>query len=194
MATIPSEIKKQAEGTLGLLWKKIDPKDLKPGDHIYSHKRYGIYVGDELVIHFTRTETKNSILWQPKAEKSAHRPPCPKCGYDERIRLGVVKTCLDCFRRGKEKLHSIRYFAYGVPQEVLLLKKSGTCTTLVSGRTADEVVREADKLFRKQGFDEYDLRRNNCEHFATFCRTGKKQCMQMRFYNDLEERVKRRIS
>ncbi|PKI32131.1 hypothetical protein CRG98_047449 [Punica granatum] len=94
MAAILSEIKKEAEGTLRLLWKKIDPKDLKPGDHIYSHKRYGfyshhgIYVGDGFVIHFTRTETKNSVLRLPKAEKSVHPPPCPKCRYDERIDLG----------------------------------------------------------------------------------------------------------
>ncbi|XP_031397850.1 uncharacterized protein LOC116208503 [Punica granatum] len=197
---ILSEIKKEAEGTLRLLWKKIDPKDLKPGDHIYSHKRYGfyshhgIYVGDGFVIHFTRTETKNSVLRLPKAEKSVHPPPCPKCRYDERIDLGVVRTCVDCFRRGKEKLHSIRYFVYGAPRVGLLLKKSGTCTTLESSRTADDVVWEAYELFWKQGFGEYNLRSNNCEHFATFCRTGKRECTQMSFYNDLEEWFKSLIS
>lgn len=43
MAKILSSIKKEAKGTLELLWKKVDPEDLKPGDHIYSHKRYGSY-------------------------------------------------------------------------------------------------------------------------------------------------------
>ncbi|PKI32130.1 hypothetical protein CRG98_047448 [Punica granatum] len=106
----------------------------------------------------------------------------------------VVRTCVDCFRRGKEKLHSIRYFVYGAPRVGLLLKKSGTCTTLESSRTADDVVWEAYELFWKQGFGEYNLRSNNCEHFATFCRTGKRECTQMSFYNDLEEWFKSLIS
>ncbi|OWM67289.1 hypothetical protein CDL15_Pgr000741 [Punica granatum] len=194
MAAILSKIKTEAEGTLRLLWKKIDPNDLKPGDHIYSHRRYGIYVGDGFVIHFIQTETKNNVLRLPKAEKFAHRPPCPKCLYDEYKDLGVVRTCLDCFCCHEEKLHSIRYFVYGAPRVGLLLKKSGTCTTLVSSRTANEVVEEAYELLRSQGFGEYNLCQNNCEHFATFCQTGKKLCTQMSFYHDLEEWVKRRIS
>lgn len=43
MAKILGRIKNEAEGTLELLWKEIDPKDLERGDHIYCHRRYGTY-------------------------------------------------------------------------------------------------------------------------------------------------------
>lgn len=146
-------IKKEVGDGMKLLWKKIDPSHLRPGDHIYSHKNggayshHGIYIGDNYVIHFNRTEanTGSSILSVSKAETFGI-PPCPVCGYEENTHRGVTRTCLDCFRRGKEKLHSIRYFVYGAPEVVHLLKKPGTCTRLQSTKTSQEVVKKAKEL------------------------------------------------
>jgi len=36
-----NKIKKDIEDGMKLIWKKVGPKDLKPGDHIYAYKRYG---------------------------------------------------------------------------------------------------------------------------------------------------------
>ncbi|KAI6692684.1 hypothetical protein NL676_020394 [Syzygium grande] len=38
-----NKIKKEIEDGMKLIWKKVDPKDLQPGDHIYAYKRYGSY-------------------------------------------------------------------------------------------------------------------------------------------------------
>jgi len=31
------------DGIINLIWKKVNPQDLKPGDHIYAYKQYGFY-------------------------------------------------------------------------------------------------------------------------------------------------------
>jgi len=38
-----NKIKKEFEDGMKLIWKKVDPKDLKPGDHIYAYRLYGSY-------------------------------------------------------------------------------------------------------------------------------------------------------
>lgn len=142
----------------------------------------GIYVGDGSVIHFTRTESKEAILPLSRVE-SETEPPCPVCGYQENTGCGVIKTCLDCFRRGRKKLHSIHYFMYDAPQLGLLLKNSGTCSTLPCTRSPQQVVEAAYELLRSNGFGKYDLTGNNCEHFATYCQTGVRASVQTAFYD-----------
>ncbi|PKI44828.1 hypothetical protein CRG98_034776 [Punica granatum] len=44
----------------------------------------------------------------------------------------------------------------------------------------------AYQLPQRKCFGEYNLRPNDYEHFAIFCRTGQKQQEQMSFFNDLE--------
>ncbi|XP_030534677.1 protein LEAD-SENSITIVE 1-like [Rhodamnia argentea] len=185
-----NKIRTEVEDGMKLIWKKVDPKDLKPGDHIYAYKRYGsyshhgIYVGDGYVIHFTRTEIKEAILPFSRVEPETV-PPCPECGYQENTGRGVIKTCLNCFRRGHKKLHSIHYFMYGVPQVGLLLKKSGTCSTLSCTRSPGQVVEVAYELLKSNGFGKYDLTSKNCEHFATYCKTGVPASVQTAFYERL---------
>ncbi|KAI6692687.1 hypothetical protein NL676_020397 [Syzygium grande] len=183
-----NKIKKEIEDGMKLIWKKVDPKDLKPGDHIYAYKRYGsyshhgIYVGGGYVIHFTRTESKEAILSLSTVEPETV-PACPECGYQENAGRGVIKTCLNCFRRGRETLHSIHYFMYGAPRLGLLLKNSGTCSTLSCSRSPEQVVEAAYELLRSNGFGKYDLTGNNCEHFATYCQTGVRASVQTGFYD-----------
>lgn len=183
-----NKIKKEFEDGKKLIWKKIDPTDLKPGDHIYAYKRYGsyshhgIYVEDGYVIHFTRTESKEAILPYSRVEAETV-PACPKCRYQENTGRGVIRTCLDCFRRGHKKLHSIHYFMYGAPQLGFLLKNSGTCSTLSCTKSLQEVVEAAYELLKSNDFGKYDLTGNNCEHFATYCHTGVRASVQTAFYD-----------
>ncbi|KAL3728033.1 hypothetical protein ACJRO7_032735 [Eucalyptus globulus] len=183
-----NKIKKEFEDGMKLIWKKVDPKDLKPGDHIYAYRLYGsyshhgIYAEDGYVIHFTRTEGKEAILPRSRVEPETV-PACPECGYQKNTGGGVIKTCLDCFRRARKTLHSIHYFMYGAPQLGFLLKNSGTCNTLSCTRSPQEVVKAANELLKSDDFGEYDLTGNNCEHFATYCKTGVRASVQTAFYD-----------
>ncbi|KAF7848698.1 hypothetical protein BT93_L1725 [Corymbia citriodora subsp. variegata] len=180
-------MKKEIEEGMKLIWKKVEPKDLKPGDHIYAYKRYGsyshhgIYVGDSYVIHFNRTESKEAIFPNSRVEAETV-PACPECDYQENTGRGVIKMCLNCFRRGQKKLHSIHRFMYGALQLGFLLKNSGTCSTLSCTRSPEQVVEAANELLRN-GFGKYHLTGNNCEHFATYCQTGVRASVQTAFYD-----------
>ncbi|KAF7848700.1 hypothetical protein BT93_L1727 [Corymbia citriodora subsp. variegata] len=181
-----NKIMREIEDGMKLIWKKVDPKDLKPGDHIYAHKLYGyyshhgIYVGGGYVIHFTSTANKEAILpisiVQPETVSA-----CPECGYRENTGRGVIKTCLDCFRRQGKTLCSIRYFMCGAPRLGHLLKKPGTCSTISCTRSPEQVIEAAYELLRSNGFGKYHLISNNCEHFATYCQTGVRASEQTAF-------------
>ncbi|GAV89191.1 LRAT domain-containing protein, partial [Cephalotus follicularis] len=125
-----------------------------------------IYMGNKMVIHFTRGST---IL--PKgAEEFSELGPCEKCqgfnGGPGRILIPgkVVKCCLRCFG---DKMH---LYAYGVSwKEALAIP--GTCCPYKS-KSLEEAVKTANEKLNT-GFDFYTILYNNCEVFATFCRTGK---------------------
>ncbi|XP_020533453.1 uncharacterized protein LOC105630359 isoform X2 [Jatropha curcas] len=89
--------------------------------------------------------------------KSSKNPACQVCGYDTNIHYGVVKTCLDCFLSG-DSLQVKDYNGNSKPSY--------------------EVVQTAYRLLQ-DGFGEYELIMKNCEHFATFCKTGKTQSAQV---------------
>ncbi|KAL3728055.1 hypothetical protein ACJRO7_032756 [Eucalyptus globulus] len=124
----------------------VRQEDLKPGDHIYTYRRYGlythhgIYIGEGYVIHLTRT--------------------------------GVEETSLHRFQQEGGNLCSLRLYAYGRPQLGYWLTRWGTCTTLPQTKLPLEVVNKARELHEHDSFGKYDLINNNCEHFASFCRTG----------------------
>lgn len=161
---------------MGLPSKRIDRSLLEPGDHIYSYRNkhiyshHGIYVGDNKVIHFTRTQDdhqKNHDL----------TISCKECGLEEPNNKhgGVVKCCLDCFLKG----HRLFRFRYGVSSSQFVTNRSGTCSTGTCRHSPDEVVRRATELLHStEGFGEYDLLHNNCESFAVYCKTGKRLSLQ----------------
>ncbi|XP_030472220.1 protein LEAD-SENSITIVE 1-like [Syzygium oleosum] len=182
-----------------LMWKVVRPEDLKPGDHIYRYGLYGlyshhgIYIGDGYVIHYTQTESKTTIF--PSLSKTGHKqeilPPCPECEYQEKnIKRGVVKTCLDCFRRDGKKLRSLRCYEYGRPLLGFMLTRRGTCTMLLYTKLPHQVVDTARQLHGNNGFGNYSLINNNCEHFATFCRTGIRASEQTAFVSYCERKIK----
>ncbi|PON97039.1 Endopeptidase, NLPC/P60 domain containing protein [Trema orientale] len=146
------------------------------GDHVYSFRKahfyshHGIYVGENRVIHFRGTQ-------KPESSKSSDRTPtrCEVCQYSRKEDRGVVKCCLDCFRKG----HRLFRFEYGVSSSHFVLNRSGTCTTGSCRYSPEEVVRRATEMLNSvEGFGEYVLLRNNCETFAVYCKTNKPVSLQ----------------
>ncbi|KAL2333154.1 hypothetical protein Fmac_014367 [Flemingia macrophylla] len=167
---------------MGVFSNRIDRKQLKPGDHIYSWRQayiiahHGIYVGDGMVIHFTRGEDQNHgtrkmlnpfrIISSQPLHRATRDTPCPRCGYQTKTE-GVTCTCLDCFLYGGH----LYLFEYGVSPAFFLAKaRGGTCTTAPSDPT-EHVLHRALFLL-KNGFGGYNLFKNNCEDFAMYCKTG----------------------
>ncbi|KAL5835364.1 hypothetical protein ACOSQ4_014861 [Xanthoceras sorbifolium] len=153
----------------------VTRSELKPGDHIYTERagyvyfHHGIYVGEDMVIHFLPDPKKKGILSSSAASSSLQGSGrCPKCGHSPDRDGGIVKTCLDCFLDG----NSIRVFRYGVTHIPLRY-----CSRKNS-KPPDQVVECAIHLFEQNGFGEYRLVVNNCEHFASFCKTGISSCSQ----------------
>ncbi|XWS64723.1 hypothetical protein CRYUN_Cryun05aG0028200 [Craigia yunnanensis] len=164
------EMKEKFEKAKRLVTHKIDICELKPGDHIYAYRgfrsytHHGIYVGEDRVIHFIQTEIDSL---------SELKPPCAKCGYQHNVHLGVVRTCLDCFLSDNaHSSDSLRLYQYEESSFFKRLKISGTCSTSKCCLPPETVVHNANELHNKNGFGRYDLLENNCEHFATFCKTG----------------------
>ncbi|PNY01590.1 hypothetical protein L195_g024891 [Trifolium pratense] len=164
-----------------MLSNKIDRKQLKPGDHIYSWRQaylyahHGIYVGDGMVINFTtsvqqaagaRTPTILERFFTSSAPK--FNTPCPRCGYGDQTRTdGIIKSCLDCFLSGGE----LYLFQYGVSYAVFLAQaRGGTCTLASSDST--EVVLHRTFYLLENGFDDYNVFKNNCQDFTIYCKTG----------------------
>ena len=65
----------------------------------------------------------------------------------------VKKSRIEDFLNGRSGLYRINYYEQ-------------------SCYDSQRVVERADKIFRYGTWPEYDLVSNNCEHFATYCKTG----------------------
>ncbi|XP_024021363.1 lecithin retinol acyltransferase [Morus notabilis] len=160
---------------MGLFSNRIDRSLLKPGDHVYCYRNnhiyshHGIYVGDNKVIHLTRTQVDGQ-------NDNDHNPmiSCQVCKHEPK-RSGVVKCCLDCFLKG----HKLFRFKYGISSTQFVMNRSGTCSTGNCCYSRDDVVRRAtDMLHSSEGFGAYNLLNNNCEAFAVYCKTGKRLSLQ----------------
>ncbi|GAV90635.1 LRAT domain-containing protein [Cephalotus follicularis] len=170
---------------------EIDITKLSPGDHIFKYflgatgltipfTHHGIYVGNGMVIHFTPGPKIPPLppvgvtVPDDEPEFAEESGPCDKCegfyGGGGIILPGkVVKCCLRCFGR---KLHLYRY---GVSW-IEAFTHPGTCCPYKSKPLEAAVKTANEKL--KTGFGVYNRFKNNSEHFATFCRTGKKFSIQ----------------
>ncbi|XP_052198894.1 protein LEAD-SENSITIVE 1-like isoform X2 [Diospyros lotus] len=163
---------------MGLISNRVDKKNLKPGDHIYSwraayiYAHHGIYVGDDKVIHFTRrgqevgTGTVLDVLVTSSVPARA-QVPCSTCNPPEEGHHGVISSCLNCFLAG-----GVLYcFEYAVPPALFLAKaRGGTCTLAASD--PDDIVVHRAKHLLNNGFGCYNVFKNNCEDFAIYCKTG----------------------
>jgi len=136
-----------------------------------SHIEFaGIFVGKNMVVHFTPDRDLNSSNWISSDSSFYNsRLICssyPECGF-RKPNSGVVRSCLDCFLRNG----SLFRYEYGVSQLVFLAHlRGGTCTTAESDPPA-EVIHRASYLL-ESGFGNYHLLQNNCEDFALYCKTG----------------------
>ena len=135
------------------LFHSISPDCLKPGDHVYSYRalslyaHHGIYVGEGEceVIHFSGR----------RKEKSTTR----------------ISSCtLKEFCKGEE-LHLV---AYNVNYHTVKLKFRGTCHTEKSDRAAIVLNRARYYLKHPEEWPPYNLINNNCENFAFYCKTWKR--------------------
>ncbi|XP_040941464.1 protein LEAD-SENSITIVE 1 isoform X1 [Gossypium hirsutum] len=142
----------------------------------------GIYVGKAKVKN-PRTgkeeQIENAVIHFLGLDKNGkaktYRPQCPKC-FHESHELGVVLTCLDCFYDG----NTIYRYEYEVSLLSFTFKSSGSCSTFTSSEP-DVVIKRAYSFLHKNNFGEYSFFFNNCEHFATKCKTGTALCNQILF-------------
>ncbi|KAF3433978.1 hypothetical protein FNV43_RR25081 [Rhamnella rubrinervis] len=114
----------------------------------------GVYVGDGKVIHLTRA-TGPIILSSSNASSPSH-PPADR-----------VDCCsIEEFLSGDD----LYLYEYGVKSVIFLIKRGGTCTPTVSD--PPEAVLDRARVHLEKGFGDYNLFQNNCEDFATYCKTG----------------------
>ena len=134
----------------------IERYQLKPGDHIYAYRAYGLYQHHGIyigkpgrdVIHFSGTQSTG------KSKKTA------------RVRVSTLGE----FLAGYE----LRLVIYGEKRGKKLFKRDGTSHKMVS-RPASEVINTAEDLaLHPKKWKEYNLVINNCEKFAMYCKTGDK--------------------
>ncbi|KAL3728041.1 hypothetical protein ACJRO7_032743 [Eucalyptus globulus] len=147
-----------------LLGNVIRQEELTPGDHVYTYRRYGLYTHRGIYVG------EGSVI--------------------HFTRTGVNKTSIDSFRQEDKELHSLHLYAYGRPLLEYWLTRWGTCTALAGNASPEEVVNRARELYEGNGFGEYDLVNNNCEHFATFCRTSVRASAQTALVAVWEDKAK----
>jgi hypothetical protein len=138
----------------------------------------GIYVGDGMVIHFTRAVGHeigtgtflDSFLFSSSSPAAA--TTYQRCGHLAHGCEGGVMSCLDCFLHGGGSSGSLYLFHYAVSPAFFLAKaRGGTCTLAVSD-PGHVVVHHARYLLDKGEFGTYSLFKNNCEDFTIYCKTG----------------------
>ncbi|XP_038702505.1 uncharacterized protein LOC119999068 [Tripterygium wilfordii] len=162
---------------MGVFSNRVDRESLKAGDHIYSwrtayiYAHHGIYVGEDRVIHFTQRgqEVGNGTLVDRLlacSSSARFRVLCLNCTPPDEDH-GVVSSCLDCFLAGGVLCR----FEYAVTTAFFLAQaRGGTCTLAVAD--PDDVVVHRARYLLTKGFGDYNISKNNCEHFATYCKTG----------------------
>ncbi|KAL3728026.1 hypothetical protein ACJRO7_032728 [Eucalyptus globulus] len=148
-----------------LLWgTAVRQEELNPGDHIYTYRRFRLYSHHGIYIG------EGNVI--------------------HLTRTGVNKTSLDIFRREGEKLHSLHSYVYGRPLLEYWLTWRGTRTILLDTKSPKEVINKAWELHEGDNFGKYDLLNNNCEHFATFCKTGIRASAQIGLISAFKPKVK----
>ena len=137
---------------VGTISHAVSCDELKPGDHIYAYgfgfaySHHGIYLGedDNEVIHFSQTQVQS--------------------------RCSITSCTLEEFCKGSQ----LRLVAYNVSVAEMLVKRRGTCHTEKSDTTEKVLDRARYYLNHPNEWPQYDLISNNCEHFAFYCKTGKR--------------------
>lgn len=130
----------------------------------------GIYVGHGRVIHLSGPIRGTGKFRSSSSFVSTPRWPCSQKACQGIFCGGIVITCVDCFLDG----HSLYVIDYECSKVSSFLEKHD-----ISVKSPDEVVDLAyAEFYRKINSDGYHLLNRNCEHFATYCKTGESFSMQ----------------
>lgn len=129
---------------------------------VYEH--YGIYIGDGEVIHFTKSDGKNTIIKTSmkkfmESNKSSNRYFILDCEPEiKNINSSLIDKCIK---------KSVNGFGPSLPA---VFRKP------VEIYSPEETVNRAKQYIGEQG---YNLLVKNCEHFAIWCKTGLKYSYQI---------------
>lgn len=150
--------------------EKYDHRYLKVGDVIgapYTQKdllipyeHYGIYIGNDKVIHFASKK--------------------------EGVPKSVHKTSLASFaskQTGTFFLIDFDKYFEEIPINLMIPVLALIAITRRKNISAKETVRRAKSKLGETG---YSLPFNNCEHFAMWCKTGSAECNQLNIANELD--------
>jgi hypothetical protein len=149
----------------GKLDHKVKRCNLKIGDHIYVYRwgycytHHGIYVGPGFdhgeVIHFSSRSC---------------------CTMGGKSNATILSSSLDEFLLGEEsELRLVIYNASGLQY----FATRGETMNSRKSKTAREVIHTAKYYLKNPSkWEKYNLRENNCESFATFCKVGIKTTYQ----------------
>ncbi|XP_052812153.1 uncharacterized protein LOC128239771 isoform X2 [Mya arenaria] len=138
---------------------------LKEGDHIgwrrigYWHHAIYISVNEAgfEVIHFTKTKTICKKNVHKKEGNDLDKEKCDKNENDQSMNV-ISENIMNTNETNKE------LYCFNYPQ------------TILDKNPAKIVIERAKAALREP--QSYCLLRNNCEHFATYCKTGKGFCCQ----------------
>ncbi|XP_076936802.1 protein LEAD-SENSITIVE 1-like [Bidens hawaiensis] len=185
---------------MGYVSHRVDPNEIKPGDHIYTwrtaftYAHHGIYVGGNKVIHFTSDQENaksesgwnlssnlpipssclNSIDGGFSLHESGHNCDSGSClcSYACGFHQPDSGAILSCLNCfiGTGSLY---LYQYGVSKCMHFTRlRGGTCTIKPSDPPQDVIDRAVYLLGETMGFGDYNVVRNNCEDIALYCKTG----------------------
>ena len=184
---------------VGYVCHAIDEEDLKPGDHIYCHRigytHHGIYIGEPdcvEVIHFSgddKGSLEKKIGWQgnetrrrvialsrelEQLPEDSERAKEIKRELDEiherhNRPLCIKSTTLANFLYGA----SLCLVSYGTSKTKKIFTLVTSAVHIVKAMPPSETIKLAKYfLNHPEEWGNYHLKDNNCETFATFCKTG----------------------
>ncbi len=125
----------------------------------YEH--YGIYAGNDTVIHYSATKEDENIMIRKTNMK----------GF---LHDSTTLFILDCEYKWPHKSLPIKYRE--VPDYIKKIKVY----------SPEETVKRAES---RLGENQYSLLFNNCEHFAVWCKTGISKSYQLEEYLQLVPRI-----
>lgn len=172
---------------VGYIFHTVDKKDLKPGDHIYCHRlhvayrHHGIYIGEPgcEVIHFAgdgdgsfakRISQQNDAKMNQVTESANECDKSPEESSNLHNRQTYIRsTTMDNFLIGDR----LRLVSYGSSTWKKTFSFLVDASHTMKAMPPSETVKLAKHfLNHPEEWGNYHLRNNNCETFATFCKTG----------------------
>ena len=167
----------------GYFIHSIGRSDLRPGDHIYCHRKlynhHGIYIGERdcEVIHFSGPDNhgllnkKIGTLISDELRIRISRLVADKDDDpDIEIRpICIRSTDLDTFLDGAP-LRLVSYNSSGIKKLLVIVRSS--CHTTEAMPPSETVKLAKHFLEHSSEWGNYNLASNNCETFACFCKTG----------------------